>query len=276
MEFFSFYSAPRKVTPEMGSDVFGALAGLREKPIPDQAKSRAAREGFRARAIDKAGPAFREPLVSAVAHGIAGENYYFITRNPPYWRRIEGSVPDLLMRAGVAMRLKEVNARLATAGLELFLFDAWRPKEVQAYFHDVWMPGELKRRNPSLSGAALTREVERYWAAPTIDENSPAPHATGAALDLTLRWIDGEQLWMGSLFDDVTEIAHRDHFEHTRSDTISFSDEEARANRRLLHWVMSEAGFAGHPDEWWHFSYGDQLWSALTGAPAALYGLAAR
>jgi len=39
-----------------------------------------------------------------------------------------------------------------------------------------------------------------------------------------------------------------------------------------LHWVMTEEGFAGHPDEWWHFSWGDQLWAKLTGAPAALYG----
>jgi D-alanyl-D-alanine dipeptidase len=263
------------VTPDSLSATFGALAPLRERPIPDQAPLRAAREGFRKRAIDKSGPAYGEKLVSAKTHGIAGENYYFITRNPPYWRRIDGSVPDLLMREGVAVRLKDVNARLAKSGLELFLFDAWRPREVQAYFHDVWMPAELKKRQPSLAGEALTREVERYWAAPTVDENSPAPHSTGAALDLTLRWIGGEPLWMGSLFDDVTEIAHRDRFERV-GDSISFSDEEARANRRLLHWVMSEAGFVGHPDEWWHFSYGDQLWSALTGAPAAIYGLAKR
>jgi D-alanyl-D-alanine dipeptidase len=37
---------------------------------------------------------------------------------------------------------------------------------------------------------------------------------------------------------------------------------------------MTEEGFAGHPEEWWHFSWGDQLWAKLTGAPAALYGLA--
>jgi D-alanyl-D-alanine dipeptidase len=37
---------------------------------------------------------------------------------------------------------------------------------------------------------------------------------------------------------------------------------------------MIEAGFASHPDEWWHYSYGDQMWAALTGAEAAHYGLA--
>jgi len=170
--------------------------------------------------------------------------------------------------------LRKVNARAGQAGLELFLFDAWRPLAVQAYFHDVWMPGELKRRDPTLSGARLTEEVERYWAAPSADDDSPAPHATGAAVDLTLRWIDGETLWMGSLFDDATALAARDRFESLVPDNFSFSDSEAQANRRLLQWLMTDEGFAGHPEEWWHFSWGDQLWAALTNAPAAHYGLA--
>jgi D-alanyl-D-alanine dipeptidase len=93
-------------------------------------------------------------------------------------------------------------------------------------------------------------------------------------MDLTLRWIDGEALWMGSLFDDATALAARDRFESLAPDNFSFSDQEAQANRRLLHWLMTEEGFAGHPEEWWHFSWGDQLWAALTHAPAAHYGLA--
>ena len=96
---------------------------------------------------------------------------------------------------------------------------------------------------------------------------------SGGAVDLTLRWKNGEALWMGSIFDDVTPMAHRDRFEG--ADTgMAFSDEEARANRRLLHWLMAAEDFAGHPDEWWHFSWGDQMWAALTGAPEAHYGAA--
>jgi D-alanyl-D-alanine dipeptidase len=174
----------------------------------------------------------------------------------------------------VGQKLAAVNARAAQAGLELFLYDAWRPKAVQAFFHDVWMPNELKRRDPTLTGKALMDEVERYWAAPSEDENSPAPHATGSAIDLTLRWKDGDPLWMGSLFDDVTALANRDRFEHLDPENFSFSDQEAQANRRLLHWLLVEEGFAGHPDEWWHFSWGDQMWAALAGAEAAHYGLA--
>lgn len=254
-------------------NVFGLLQELRERPIPSQAEVRLRPKGYRKLPIMRDNARFSEPLAEVRLHGIAGQNFYNHTHNPPYWCRIAGSVPELLAREGVISELIRINARLGEAGLELFVLDAWRPRAVQVYFHDVWMPGELKRRNPLLEGEELWREVERYWAAPSIDAGAPAPHATGAALDLTIRWKDAEQLWMGSLFDDVSSLSHRDRFEMDEA-AFSFSDEEARANRRLLHWVMSEAGFAGHPDEWWHYSLGDQLWAALTGRDAAWYGLA--
>ena len=255
---------------------FGPLEELRRRPIGDQAAAQARRTGYRKHPIARSNTHFGEPLVEARALGLAGENYYHVPRNPPYWRRIEGSVPDLLVRQTVGEKLARANARLAAADLELFLFDAWRPRAVQAYFHDVWAPAELQRRDPSLTGDALLRMVETYWAAPSVDENSPAPHATGAAVDLTVRWKDGEALWMGSLFDDASALAHRDRFETLDASVLSFSDEEARANRRLLHWVMTEEGFEGLPAEWWHFSWGDQLWAKLAGADAAHYGLAPR
>ena len=254
-------------------DVFGALEDLRHRPIGDVARN--AREGFRSRIpIAHDHPLAGEHLCEARSLGLAGENFYAMTRNPPYWRRIAGATEKLLLRQSVAEKLARVNVAAAAAGLEIFLFDAWRPRAVQAYFHDVWMPAELKRRGSTLEGAALLAQVERYWAAPSDSATSPAPHATGGAIDLTLRWKGGDPLWMGSLFDDVTALAHRDRFENMDPNTLSFSDEESRANRRLLHWLMEEQGFAGHPDEWWHFSWGDQLWAALTGAPAAFYGLA--
>jgi len=254
---------------------FAALEELRNRPIGDQGPARAARKGFRTRIpIHRDNALFGEALVEARAHGLKGENFYAGDRNPPYWHRVEGATDKLLLRRSVADKLLRVDARAGAAGLELFLFDAWRPRAVQAYFHDVWMPRELKRRNPGLAGEALTEEVERYWAAPSDSADSPAPHATAAAVDLTLRWKDGEPLWMGSLFDDATALAHRDRFENLEAGNFSFSDQEARANRRLLHWLMAEQGFAGHPDEWWHFSWGDQMWAALSGAPAAHYGLA--
>jgi D-alanyl-D-alanine dipeptidase len=255
--------------------IFGALDQLRHRPIADQAPARTARIGCRHRTpIRRDNALFGEKMAEAKAFGLAGINFYASPDNPPYWLAVEGATDKLLLRVSLGEKLARVNARAGQAGLELFLFDAWRPRAVQAFFHDVWMPRELQRRDPSLSGKALMEEVERYWAAPSEDENSPAPHATGGAVDLTLRRKGGDHLWMGSLFDDVTALAHRDRFENLSAENFSYSDEEARANRRLLHWLMVEEGFAGHPDEWWHFSWGDQMWAALTGAPFAHYGLA--
>ncbi|HEY1707332.1 MAG TPA: M15 family metallopeptidase [Rhizomicrobium sp.] len=250
------------------------LDALRNRPIPPQAAARAARMGYRRKIpLDTAHALYDEPLADAQAFGLAGENFYHSERNPPYWQRIDGSIPDLLIRKTVGEKLAMVNLRLRHAGLELFLFDAYRPRAVQAYFHDHWATAELKRHNPALGGDALTAEVERYWAAPTDDPMQPAPHSTGAACDLTVRLIGGDFLWMGSIFDDATPLAHRDRFEGAGG-AMAFSDEEARANRRLLHWAMAEQDFAGLPDEWWHFSWGDQMWAALGGHSNAHYGLA--
>jgi len=255
--------------------VFGPLEELRNRAIGDQAPARAARKGFRTCIpITRDNALYGEAVIEAREAGLAGENFYASGRNPPYWHRVDGATDKLWLRQSVADKLRKVNARIAAAGLEMFLFDAWRPRAVQAYFHDVWMPAELQRRDPALTGAALVEEVERYWAAPSENAESPAPHATASAVDLTLRWKGGDPLWMGSLFDDVTQLANRDRFENLDPNNFSFSDQEARANRRLLHWLMVEEGFAGHPDEWWHFSWGDQMWAALTGTPAAHYGLA--
>jgi zinc D-Ala-D-Ala dipeptidase len=247
---------------------FGALQTLRERAIPGEAR----RSGYRSIPIDFDGAANAEILVEAKAYDLAGANFYASAHNPPYYHPIPGAIDRLLLRQGAAERLAGVNAKLATADLELFLYDAWRPQAVQIYFHDHWFPNELRKRNPNLSGDALIAEVERYWAAPSDGADAPSPHATGGAVDLTLRWRGGDALWMGSLFDDASAIAHTAHFETQAPDAPwCFSDDEARANRRLLYWLMREAGFAANPNEWWHFSFGDQMWAQAAGAANALY-----
>ncbi|HVY84960.1 MAG TPA: M15 family metallopeptidase [Caulobacterales bacterium] len=231
------------------------------------------KQGYRDWPIDQSGAMYTEKLAHAHTFGLAGRNYYAHSRNPPYWAPADGAIDALLVRHSVGVLLQEIDARLKREGLKLSLFDAWRPRAVQAYFHDVWMPHELRRRRPDLSEDEIKTEVLRYWAAPTIDPMRPAPHATGGAVDLTIVWEDGEPLYMGSLFDDVTALAGTDRFERDQNEP-SFSHDEARANRRLLYWLMIEAGFSNHPDEWWHYSYGDQMWAIHMGKPAALYGLA--
>jgi D-alanyl-D-alanine dipeptidase len=259
------------------STPFGALEKLRARAIPDQRPMLAKVKGYRRYKLDLADLRAQEPLLDAAARGLAGVNHYATPRNPPYYAIVPGSVPQIRLRQGVIERLLQVNAALAQAGLELFIFDGWRPSAVQKYFHDKWMPRQLLKRNPRLTPAQLRRETERYWAAPTSDPSSPAPHATGGAVDLTIRWRDsGEHLWMGSIFDDASPIARADHFERRAARGFAFSDEEARANRRLLHWLMRKEEFAANPGEWWHFSYGELMWAKLSAAPHAFYGLCER
>lgn len=253
--------------------MFGELEELRSRPIPGLESSRQMKRAYRDLPIDQMNALHGEALVRAKEFGLAGRNYYAHERNPPYYARAEGAIDALLLRKSVGARLHMVNDRLKAVGLKLYLFDAWRPRAVQAYFHDVWMPAEVRRRHPDWDDARVLAEVQRYWAKPSESPTRPAPHATGGAVDLTIVWDDGEPLFMGSLFDDATALAASDHFERD-VDADSFSHLEARANRRLIYWLMMEAGFCNHPDEWWHYSYGDQMWASLKGDGVAFYGLA--
>jgi zinc D-Ala-D-Ala dipeptidase len=257
-------------------DPLHPIWALRQKPIPDQDHLRVIRQGYRDHAIDADHSAGSEPLVDVRSLGILGTNIYWSDRSAPYYERIPGAIEGLWVRTGVGERLGAVNTALSEIGIALYVHDAWRPRAIQAHFHDVWTPQQIRARRPDLTDEEVARETLTYWAAPTQGEGPPAPHATGAAMDLSLVWKeDGRPLWMGSLMDEVSPLAWRDHFERQGVGQMSFSNEEARANRRLLHWVMAEQGLVGLPDEWWHFSYGDQMWARLNGAKSAIYGIAA-
>jgi D-alanyl-D-alanine dipeptidase len=129
---------------------------------------------------------------------------------------------------------------------------------------------------PSAELVAVEHEVGRFWAPPTDDTATPPPHSTGAAVDLTLAGPDGEPLDLGSPIDAIGAVSEPDHFAVVAREA---SDPELRSQvtlfqqrRDLLASVMLEAGFAQHPNEWWHFSHGDQLWAWRTGDHQAIYG----
>ncbi|MBK6705804.1 MAG: hypothetical protein IPG56_19990 [Caulobacteraceae bacterium] len=112
--------------------VFGSLGALRDKPIPPPPEHRA--RGYRELPIAFSGAANREPLVALSDYGVRGENFYAQPRNPPYYAVIPGSIETLSLRQGAVERLRAVNAKLAEAQLELFVFDAWRRKPCKRTF----------------------------------------------------------------------------------------------------------------------------------------------
>ena len=102
-----------------------------------------------------------------------------------------------------------------------------------------------------------------------------APHATGAAVDVTLQQPNGAAAAMGTDFDAFEPRAHTRWYERRveAGEPLTAADRTAVSHRRLLFWVMTGAGFSNYPDEWWHFSLGDQFQGAIRGERAR-YGLA--
>lgn len=253
---------------------------FREKPIPNLNDLRLKRKGARAFPLDLDAIENSEKAVDARERSIAGANYYFREDNPPYWHRAKGSIPELYVREGIIWRLLKANKFLNAWGLELYLFDAYRPVEVQNYFHDEWVPNFLRTTHPDWTEDEVEEEVGNYWAKGSdpgnpIDPNSPPPHSTGGVVDCTIKKkLTGEHLYMGTQFDEVHESAHMDYYERIAEvRPLTISQQTARENRRILYWTMNEVGMVNNPNEWWHYGYGDQLSAKLSDAKNAVYSL---
>jgi D-alanyl-D-alanine dipeptidase len=119
-------------------------------------------------------------------------------------------------------------------------------------------------------------DVSRFWATPSEDPATPPPHSTGAAVDLSLADAAGKPLAMGSPIDAIGDVSEPNHFAEVAA-ACSDSAERLQAlewhrRRQLLAAAMQAAGFEQHPNEWWHFSWGDQMWAWRSGSAQAHYG----
>lgn len=162
----------------------------------------------------------------------------------------------------------------------LQIFDAYRPLAVQKFMVEYTFQQILQERQLSLESLSAEQHreimdlVEQFWALPSDRPETPPPHSTGAAIDLTLVDSSGTPVTMGSAIDEISPRSFPDHFSHSDHPQA----EEFHTHRQLLKHVMTAAGFRRHPQEWWHFSLGDQLWAWLVGqeggagTPLAYYG----
>jgi len=177
------------------------------------------------------------------------------------------------LRLGVVQRLLDAQQQLVEhdPGLRLSIFDAWRPIAVQAFMVDHSIAELCRERGVEVrSGDAFDQvvaDVGRFWAAPSRDPMTPPPHSTGAAVDLTLSSSDGTPLAMGGEIDAIGAVSEPQHYAG-REDSDA---QRWHQRRQLLAEVMGSAGFAQHPNEWWHYSFGDQLWAWRRGAAVAIY-----
>ena len=218
-----------------------------------------------------------EPLVSIPFDIYRMEPHPYLKLGAPYKK---GTDPWFL-RSEVVNRLRSAQKYLHSqkASFRLALFDAWRPIQVQSFMINYSVRKECLNRGFDPDGVLsffakqrVKKEVSMFWAEPSLDPLTPPPHSTGAAIDLTLIDDQDVTLDMGGDIDDIGVKSQPDYYSK-RSDVNLESCFSLFADRRaLLLKCMESAGFVQHPHEWWHFSYGDQLWAWKRKKSNAIYG----
>lgn len=167
-------------------------------------------------------------------------------------REIFDGNKKLYARKGVAERLKKAS-RCLPNGLQLKIFDAYRPYEFQrALFEEEC--ARVKKENPGLDENSLRKIVFNLVFPPNLEQTTPAPHMTGGAVDLTLADRNGWEIDMGGGYCEFGKKAY----------TNARVSKKQRENRLLLLNTMIEAEFANFPGEWWHYMHGEREWAAYT------------
>ena len=116
---------------------------------------------------------------------------------------------------------------------------------------------EVRAVHGHLPDAELRRLTSRFVAPLEV-----APHVAGAAVDLTLVDVCGDELDLGTPIDATPEQSDgRCYF------AALGIGADARAHRELLARVLGDAGLVNYPTEWWHWSYGDRYWALADRRP---------
>ena len=121
-------------------------------------------------------------------------------------------------------------------GWRLLVLDALRPQRVQ---EAIWV---------DVAGTP----AQEYFANP----QRGSIHSYGMAVDVTLLLPGGQEADMGSGFDEMTLASHPSlHARHLASGVLTAAHVAAR---ECLLAAMQHGGYAGIPNEWWHFDHGDR------------------
>ena len=179
------------------------------------------------------------------------------------------------LREEVVNRLLKVNDYLISkSSFNLLIYDSWRPLEVQEFMFKRAILLECEKCDIDISFEniksypSILKKVEKFWAYPSYDARCPPPHSTGGALDVCLSDKEGNLVDMGSMVDQMDETSNPYFYANMKNEGAIIWN----SRRNLLREIMTKFGFAQHPNEWWHFSYGDQLWAWKNKKENALYG----
>ncbi|NCJ07680.1 D-alanyl-D-alanine dipeptidase [Synechococcales cyanobacterium C] len=188
-----------------------------------------------------------------------------------------GQASPFWVRSQVLQALIEAQAHLQLTHphWQLLIFDAYRPIAVQQFMVDYTFAQVLQARHLQMESLSdieqqnIWDQVYQLWAAPSLDPQTPPPHSTGAAVDVTLWDAQAQQsIDMGSEIDELSARSHPSHFAYLAKDphieaSARTAAQQANTHRHILHTAMTAADFQRHPGEWWHFCLGDQMWAWL-------------
>ncbi|MBL1209612.1 M15 family metallopeptidase [Geminocystis sp. GBBB08] len=194
----------------------------------------------------------------------------FILETPPPYVKLgadyQGTSP-YFVRKEVLERLFKAKNKLKEIKphWQIKIFDAYRPVTVQQFMVDYTFNSICCDRHIDsnlLTGeqkASIYQEVYQIWAIPSNNPLTPPPHSTGSAIDLTLVDENGLEVNMGGEIDELSERSNPNYYKNsTNSQERVFHE-----NREILLEIMTKGEFRQHQGEWWHFSYGDQMWAWL-------------
>jgi beta-N-acetylhexosaminidase/D-alanyl-D-alanine dipeptidase len=135
-----------------------------------------------------------------------------------------------LLRRPVALALKEAQRLLELEGLQLLVWDCYRPFSVQERFWEL-VPDKRYVARPQRRAGQLAKGSK---------------HNRGAAIDLGLLALDASPVPLPTDYDDFSERAHHG---------AEGIPKAASGNARTLRRAMQSAGFQGIQTEWWHFDH---------------------
>lgn len=199
-----------------------------------------------------------EPLVDLA-------RYDFLLE-PVYFKQGLALDDKMMIRESVAEKL--LTARQSLPGEYNFkIWDAYRTIEVQKKLFDSFT-GQLRSEHSGWTEDKIREHASCFVCSP--DARFIPGHLTGGALDLTLVDKEGNELVMGTDFDEFVEKANTYHFDGKQS--LTEEEEICKANRILLRSALIKEDFAPYPFEWWHFNFGNQAWAHDKGKEFAIYG----
>jgi D-alanyl-D-alanine dipeptidase len=157
----------------------------------------------------------------------------YATENNFMKKNVYGDFHQCFLHRIAAGKFREAVGELQREkpGWKFLVFDCLRPRSIQEKLF------EFVKGTPQ----------QPYVANP----KTGSIHNYGFAIDLSLEDEKGQEVDMGTAFDDFTSRARPDQEQENRE--AGRLTQEQLQHRLLLRRIMTRAGFIQLPIEWWHY-----------------------